>query len=1096
MKKTKTNPFDWAIIQWARACEEAKIVDRNKVTLPLDPEKDERGRLCDPLAYLAERANNVLASIGLVAKRWIERFVVVWGVSSILVILLGAIVFPFAQVKQLLGGNANLAGPFVFFILGQLFFLTVALVLIATLLFQYVKRRLLHRERPTTLLERAVANLSGVVGVCVLFCLQKIMPFFYGFSGNKRRDAKDATLEQETNAKQKGAALFGDALFSRPRFVFFWSGYLSHLFWTSCSICVLLALAVRMEHNRYDYCWRTSLEDEASVKRAIDFFGTPIEWFGGSVPDSDDVAKLFNETSSYSADGLSHSNEKNMRKDSLAAQSAPGDFKAAVAADSQKTPAQVRKRWSYYLLSVVFFWCVVPRAFLVGVYYFLFRHALGDYRPDCDDPFFKEIINEAESYNSTTVSSFVVDQIDVPTLPVCVEEQIPSIASPVCVEEQTPPIALPVCVEEQTSSIASPVCEKEKTTSDEVSDNIDEREPELVEATQEGNEQNVDVCELGKNEVDVSATPCDLSVPTLTEASRLLDECSNAQAPVASVPQATAQNDVVQSHSDSAQVESPAVIEKTTEKEREYKQTRSMTEPDGLTSLEKKKTSLISGVQAGGILERKVNNLIVKATDTLAFGYDFELSDELWKSLLPAKPQPILYGDVAADFELKRDFREFLRQRGKNVRLCVLVTDVGLSPAKHFTKFLRDSVLPQITNAIFYVVLSGGEKLRVKFGTGSKAIAERLEDWKNVLGSMGRVANVSVYPVFFYDSEFDLPELRSKLRAVLESGADPDDSDSSGRDYSKWDASSRRVLAECRVIWNAGNFVCDEESERRRVAQVCAEIFEIYREETELITGQGLGKLAPILGSENLLEKIESAAKNARSALATSVAREGLAVKESLEGQCAKLGYDPACLEKRLESAWGLSEKMRSFCSKLSPKCAVATASIGLSIPALVAFAPLLGGAATATAVASTFGALGTLLPSTVASGVAAGAIGAVAPMSLGACKKKLTAKLNAALGRANVNQDSVPVPNSRCQTNEKEPITEDMTSKIESIATLVFVTSTWRVVLELQGLAEDEIADKMPTILKPVEDSPLDSLDSVERALEQARAALPINRF
>ena len=94
MKRTKTNPFDWALIQWARLCEESKIVDPTKVEPTLDPEKDDMGRLSDPLAWLASRAKKTLASLGLDGARWLDRSVSVWFASALFVVALGALVFP------------------------------------------------------------------------------------------------------------------------------------------------------------------------------------------------------------------------------------------------------------------------------------------------------------------------------------------------------------------------------------------------------------------------------------------------------------------------------------------------------------------------------------------------------------------------------------------------------------------------------------------------------------------------------------------------------------------------------------------------------------------------------------------------------------------------------------------------------------------------------------------------------------------------------------------------------------------------------------------------------------------------------------------
>ena len=41
---------------------------------------------------------------------------------------------------------------------------------------------------------------------------------------------------------------------------------------------------------------------------------------------------------------------------------------------------------------------------------------------------------------------------------------------------------------------------------------------------------------------------------------------------------------------------------------------------------------------------------------------------------------------------------------------------------------MRGVLTPAIPNAIVYVVLTGSEKLRLKFGVQTNAVAERIED--------------------------------------------------------------------------------------------------------------------------------------------------------------------------------------------------------------------------------------------------------------------------------------------------------------------------------------------------------------------------------
>ncbi len=1041
MKRTKTNPFDWALIRWARACEEADIVDQARVEPTLDGDKDDLGRLVDPLAYLTSRANKVLESIGLSGKRWLERSVAVWLASTLFVVALGAIVFPFARVDNILGAGVNLAGPFLFFILGQIFFLTVSLVMVCVVCFQTLRRRCRHDQRPETLTERWLEGLSGLVGTIVLFVLQKCAPVFYKLFGGRsnvrfawkngtspaqssRKDTKrektpkELEIERRREASQKGAGLFWDTLFSRPRFLFFWGGFLSHLFWTSCSLCVLLVLCGRMQGNRYDYCWRTSLEDEAAVKRGVDILGAPIAWLGGNVPDDADVVSLFEDRGVGEAHAKKNVAETEEQR-----------------AETLKKAAKTRARWSYFLLSVVFVWCVLPRLLLVGVYYFLFRRALRDYRPALEDEYYKKLIADAEAYTTSTASSFVDDPIASNIIPETLD--IEPIA-------ETPAPQTDNAEETRGETLAQ----------GEVADAPTDTEETNAEALASENE-DASLEERVEDNAEVSVEPRPENAGEEVEVVEVV-EIAETQGPIAPV----------------------SVEQKTPEAVPQVKTEEVKLEPAQVAPVR------VEPVKAPEPPKPP------KPKQTLAFGYDADLSQAQWESLLPTSPAPIVFGDVAGDFALRKKLKAFLDDRGAEVSRCVYVTDVGLSPARHYSKFMRDVLTPAIPNARVYVVLSGGEKLRLKYGERSSAVSERLEDWTNALNALAKASALTIVPVFFYDADLDLPEQRARLRDLVRSNGDlADIGVAKRRNYGKWDASNRLVLSECRSIFSAAEFSADEEEERRRVARVCADIFELYREETTNVANAGANELRKIFGYSSILEKTQTAAANARSAISSSVARESMAVKDALIERCKEQGLSSDFIEQKLTSAWGLSEKMRGFCSKLSPKCAIATASVGLSVPALVAFAPLLGGAATATAVASTFSALGALLPTSVASGIAGGALGAVAPMSLNACKKKIVSLAGDVLGSL---KRKTPTSSEVADVASPEPVDAFMDAKIESVAALVCVTTTWRVVLELQGLPEDEIAALTPEALDPIENSPLDSLEVVEKALAETRALLP----
>ncbi|MBR4975633.1 MAG: DUF2868 domain-containing protein, partial [Thermoguttaceae bacterium] len=390
-KRTKTNAFDWAAIQWARLIEEKDgVVGAADERAGAEAERDRLGRLLDPTAFLSARAAAVLETVGVSFERFRERAKGVWIFSLVLVVASGALVFPLARADKILE-DVNLAGPFVFFLLGQIFFLTTSLILVLIAAFQGGVRRLRSQTEPQTSAERAIVRFSGLLGWLAVSAIRRGTPLFYALAETKffarfSGVRKDGVGDEATEAKErtrKAERLFWNLTFSKPRFLAFWSGTLSHLFWASCSVCVLLILVARMQGNRYDYCWRTSLEDASVVKTCVDFLGAPLAKFGADVPTRADVEALFGEEKATSGT-------------------------VAVLVETTETAlversmnAETRTRWSHFLLSVVLFWCVAPRCCLTAAYYFLFRGALRDFRPDLEEPYFRELVERAETYSTT-----------------------------------------------------------------------------------------------------------------------------------------------------------------------------------------------------------------------------------------------------------------------------------------------------------------------------------------------------------------------------------------------------------------------------------------------------------------------------------------------------------------------------------------------------------------------------------------------------------------------------------------------------------------------------------------------------------------------
>lgn len=1077
--RTKTRPTDWLMIQWARVCEETLKPDVSGLEDVSPGPRDGRGRLADPLAYLSARSERLLTFSETPVRQWLHRAKRFRLFATFFIVALGALAFPFARVNTILGDDVNLAGPFLFFLTTQIFFLTVALALACLVVLMSGVRLLFGRSRSISFSERVVQSLSSVVGSLSTHIFHRYAPYLFAlfgkstsgrFAWHNQSSASRRALDEDPAAAQEydrrralshnSHILFWDVLFSRPRVVAFWSSVLSHAFWASCSLCVLVILMARMQGNRYDYCWRTSLEDERAVKYGVDILGSPIAALGIAVPSDSDVAALFE-------DELAAVHETS-GKPSEASSLTKG---AASKAEARQTAAEIRARWSYFLLSVVFVWCVIPRLVLVGIYYLLYRNALRDFRPSLDEEYFQRLVEHAESYRSTTRSVLVeapeddpdVEQppVNAPAAPIWKASQVASLTPPTsskaanaveAVHSETSGVAAQPKSVAAVSALALTVGAKSAADvgKSSAAAGVESSKSELSASEQSPPEKPTGNA-IVESAASIEPTPNDVSAPVETTVAESTTTETPEEATVIEPPTSAPEN--VQSKPDAAEASAAA-----TERE------------------EARLTSALAAL--GGLPESVFEYQCKPSGTTLAFSYDLAIASELVQVLIGDKREASIYGD-AADFDEKKRLAGYLTTHGASVEQCVIFTDVGLPPARHFIRFLRETLTPALGASHIVLVLSGGERLRRKFATSPTGVAERLEDWSNTLGATSQASGKSMIPVFYYDAELDLPEPRERLIRQL-SGADAAERRRrEPRDLSKWDLASARILAECRDIFESTAFVVSDEADRLRTSRVCGEIFRIYHEELAHAAYSGAsasgfqGFSLKGLSDFDWTSRLTSAAGNI-----------GVGVGETLSRRVGELGLSGDFVESRLLAAYSLSAKMQKLCGKLSPKCALAAASIGLSIPAVVAFSPLLGGAVTASAVLSTVGALGSALPASLTSGVAAGVLGAFVPESLRICKQKLLGALSGTKSKdvTTNDQESSELPSGAAA---------EALDRTSSASTLAYAASTWAATLELQGLAEDVIVAELPHVLQSVEDSKFETYASAESALAGVRRAL-----
>ena len=1029
-KKTKTSPYEWALAQWARLCDEDATATDPDATREdsIDVGRDPDGEIVEPYAYLGARAEKFFAERGVNGRAWILRAFRAWVVSLMIAAALGAIVFPIARVDAILT-DVNLAGGFVFFLLGQLLFLTFSIVLLVVTLFQSAARALLGKGRPETRGEKLVRGLSSLVGGAVLVVLRVVVPFVYRFFQRSKarfgkRDADSATDAPAPIDERSFGATFWNAFFSRPRFLFYWGGTLSHVFWLSCSICVILTLVARLQSDRYDYTWRTSLEDERAVKKFVDFFGAPMIKLGWSAPTERDVARLFVEreprpavSPTPSTADPSPQNDRN-----------PSHATAPTQADSEA--AESRARWSYFLLGLVFVWCVVPRAFLAAIYVLLTKRSLRDLKPKLDDPYFQGVLARAVKRRSAVVTEYAQEAGDIPL-------------------DEREAIAAPVDPIWHKSDVQAPV--PSPPASPEPASSAGESAAE-VEAAPEPEEPPRDATGLGEASGEESAPE-----PELAAEPKPTAEPAPAPEPE---PAPEPKIDPIAALRERAAAEEARLLAKFT--------------------------------ATAGFDDSALTCDPAPKPVSLVFGYDAVAPESTWREALGDARELVIFGDVA-DRKVLTQFTDWLDTNGSRVRLCAFATDVGYPPARHFARFMRDLLVPKLDAAAIYVVLTGGERLRLKFEKTPSAISERMEDWTNSIRFMSKASGLAMTLIDYYDADLDLPEPRARLSAALrDASTEASKPRQRARVLDKWDAASARILADVAAIFDSSDAPVNADSTRLLVAGTCDAIFKIYREETARVVDESSSRLFGGIGSEALgrMRNAFCVGTEAGKALAETAARKGLGAN---------------FIDARLAATVGLAERFRAISEKFSPKSALVAAAVGATAPALAAFAPLLGGAATAGALLTGLGALSSVLPASLASGAISGALGAFAPSALKSGKERLVALFRRKGAERGSDEGGAGQAGAASRESEA-PVGADLTGDLtaDTIASsaqvveragaasaLALSSVAWCVTLELQGVPEEELSRSAALALGAFEREPLDSYDSISKGLSEVRNVL-----
>ncbi len=448
-------------------------------------------------------------------------------------------------------------------------------------------------------------------------------------------------------------------------------------------------------------------------------------------------------------------------------------------------------------------------------------------------------------------------------------------------------------------------------------------------------------------------------------------------------------------------------------------------------------------------LQEPVPEPLPEPDRTLVFGYDAEMNEADWKSLFSEDTLLYIFGNVVRTREEKKQFQAWLIKNGSEVIRCVLLVNSSFSPARQELLFFQD-IIKIIPQASFYFILSNGEELRQKFQGNCIQIQERLNDWDKQLKDLEKIGKLSITIITNFDHLMKIPASEEHLRQLFQ-----EVKTLKINTGNKLEAALTLICNEVAPLFSgnsvSGNSVSgDEEAESHQEMERGTHLYNgikaIYREEEQTF----LTRCRNVFGRQ--LMKADIPAEVIR--------------------QYIPDGSDIEQLQGRILPAVEMMEKTKRLFSKLGPRCAIAGAVLGVSLPLTAAVVPLMGGAVTISALTS----LGSLLPSVLASGGTGALVGSLIPFSWKTAREKLKALLH---------QQS---PLEQMQSRQTENSEVNWENRQISIQTLVCSGALWAILFELQGLSENIIVERLPVILAPLDESPLDSLKEIKRALEQVR--------
>ena len=1071
--KEKISTGDSLAVQCLRILEQRGMNSEcqpENISIP-DTEYDSAGRLTAPFRFLAQRAEILLPKYHLRSAIIRNSFFAFILTGIVLILLFGLAVIPLAKSNLILGtSTTNLAGPFFFFVVIQIFFLTLSVLFLFLTGILYFTRICFKGKRAAENISDKSGWLSAASGMTLLYLArligrcrkkwaeqkilrQKSSPNRnenLNQSSNRHEDScHDSRLSllssndfdqitSEISKAQKTTADFFSFIAERRIPFFCLSGFYSHLLWLVVSVSLLFCLLMNMQKTIYHYRWESSITSIEEVRLAIDkiAFLYPKKLR----PNEEEIRSLFNKP-----------------------------------VDTGSPESVVRRSWSLFVLWTILITCVLPRGILTAIFLFKFRRSLKCYEPNLNDPYFRKIIKNAEDSIGRIQTEDVSLEGTAPEndangtlpLPISLKFGSPFSSSKSSAESsQTAPDAIspnqPSLSAVRSSAIRSSAIGSSDNIPayDKFPPNADiDKSQSQNKSSEESNSQTNPLRNSDSELFDNKETPqtSATSKTTGSNLNNLTSPAPNANRAVSVKPNSGANStppEMSNVTSDSAISQNSDVPSETL-----FKSASKNDLSSADISIRQNSRTIPNRQEI--VIGQEFSNSQKVPNRTVAFGYDTEMSEDQWRKILKEEPLD-LFGNIAANRKLKNEFRELIEKNAPTIKNLIVLLDSSATPVRQQILFFGD-IFQTVTSAKITILLSCGDRLRRLFNRDLSKITQRLDDWRSALEELRYTLNLTLEISTSFDHQKATAESCMKLQRYL--SGQPEQIHWSG---SRLDKAFLLIRQETKTVFDLEPLCTNPEQDLARITALYKGIEKIYQEESHRLWEESK-RLWSSRGQ--LFPPSRSALANEGNRTNEEAPTENSAFEKLQEFLPSPISLDD--LKNKVLPSAALMNKTRNFCSRLSGKGALALGALGAALPLAAAVAPLVSAPLTFASLATAAAGLGSLLPASLTAGSAGAALGAITPASLTALRDKIKNSFISIFERKQKD------PAADLFQNEK---------KTRLIETLVGTGALWTIVFELQGEPEEVITEKLAVLLDPLEEAVLKTPEDVNQILNEIR--------